>query len=272
MEHSLVLQVSPLPLILIVNLAVNYIYYIISYSYFHPCPHSHYRCRPYVDHANTARHADNGMALEQTYKTHRVIIREWTCDIGFSEANAFGYWTNVLNPVQHQSMIDFRKQCIYEDLIYLAAFFKYTKQDVEDLWTGGGGAAAVDEECSDDEPSTPNTMPQTPNRESERKRLKATPVSIGGVKHAQKNLPKGCYNKVVQATGESGSTYVQFQPTPLIEGSDSVHKNPYQQYPCSYRACKKKIRTYCACESVEPGSRVTMYCPTHFAAHCAAEQ
>jgi len=43
------------------------------------------RCRPFVDHANAARHSADGMALEISYKTHRIIIREWTCDVAMSE-------------------------------------------------------------------------------------------------------------------------------------------------------------------------------------------
>lgn len=51
----------------------------------------YYSARPFVDHANAYRQIPNGQALEVAYKTHRVTVRDWTCDQGMSEGNAFGW-------------------------------------------------------------------------------------------------------------------------------------------------------------------------------------
>ena len=190
--------------------------------------------------------------------------------------NAYGFWRYVQHKGSDESMVNFRKQCIYEDLVSLAETgkFTFTKQHVDDLWTNGGGAACgVDDSIDADGAGapTPTNMPPTPDRASS-KRLKINPILIGNVAHKLKTLPKSCYNVVEHIEGEGEGPSVQFKQTPLKGGSTTVHKNQYPQYHCSVPKCPSKVRTYCACEAVGAGGRVTMYCAMHFALHANQTQ
>jgi hypothetical protein len=208
----------------------------------------------------------NGQALEQSFKTHRIIVRDWTCDVAMSEANAYGYWTNKLHrderdPHHDDSTLVFRKKAVYEDMLVLASTgdFDFSVAHVNAVFNGatapaGGGAAAT--------PLTP-TAPISPAKPAGfrgKRCLPVTPVVLGDVAHRLKMVPAGHYNKL-EAAGADGIRFAQVPPTNIGQ---------YPQYRCSFTGCKKKIRTYCVCETTEIGGSKTIYCDTHFAAHAAS--
>ena len=112
--------------------------------FYYPQNHgSYYACRPFVDHANAYRMMDNGHAMEEAFKTHRVTMRDWTCSNGMSEANGFGYFTNSLFPLSTEGALEFRKRVAWEDLTALLPEFHYTQQISARSFSVGASAAAT---------------------------------------------------------------------------------------------------------------------------------
>lgn len=233
--------------------------------------------RPYVDHANQGKQKGD-CALEKSFKTHRIAVRDWTGDVAQSESNGFWWWNTHEHPAgdpEHDSTFrGFRMQSIYEDLLRLAdkgvntGRTLFTADAVNLLFKGSASTATatVAEEASDfgplhSAPAAPNSDDDGAGPAKKRARLHVPPVMAGGVAHVHVSLPKGHCNAVQMLNGE-----------PVFDEANGVHnfdpvesKNKYPSYRCSYPTCKRRVRMYCKCDQKFP--QKTMMCSTHFAAH-----
>ena len=225
--------------------------------FYYPQNHgSYYACRPFVDHANAYRMMDNGHAMEEAFKTHRVTMRDWTCSNGMSEANGFGYFTNSLFPLSTEGALEFRKRVAWEDLTALLPEFHYTQQDIDEVFLGGrvGSSYDLSSPCS-----SGAATPVQANTPIKKKRRTARSIQYNGVGHLLKKIPGGHVNHLV----EEGEGTVAFRKI------DAAKIDKYPQYHCSYASCKARVRSYCACQPAEVGTSMIVYCNDHFASHVA---
>jgi hypothetical protein len=82
------------------------------------------------------------------------------------------------------------------------------------------------------------------------------------VDHFVKAIPAG-YNNVIEAREAGGTQFKEF-PEAL--------KRKYQHYRCSFAECKRRVRTYCACEATIVGGSKTIWRNLHFSIHAQQAQ
>ena len=232
-------------------------------TFYYPHNHgSYFAARPYVDHANENRMMQDGHALEESVKTHRVAMRSWTCDIGMSEANALGFWVNGTSAPIKEGAMSFRKQVAWEDLVALEPQFHYTLADVESIFFADTNRQVADEA---EDPGTPagsyeEPTPVQASTPTKKKRRTARSIKYNGVGHNLKKIPGGHVNHLVEGDVEGTVVFTKID-------ADKIDK--YPQYHCSYAGCNGRIRTYCACQPAEAGTSMIVYCNVHFVSHVA---
>lgn len=156
-------------------------------------------------------------------------------------------------PDHDDTVITFRKKCVYEDLLLLCDEFSFTPDHVHSLFGGADGNMVP--------PAAPPVAPAaTPSSSGARARLPVTPIVVGNNAHSRVSIPAGC-SYVVKGVGGGDQGGLEFEPL------GSGRKTAYQQYHCSWEGCLRRVRTYCVCESVAVGSHPTMYCDQHYTAH-----
>lgn len=212
----------------------------------------YYEARPYVDHANENRVE---VPMEKTYGTNRIIVRDWTCDLEMSEANALGWWNNHMHPDKKDSAVHFRKALIKEQLQELELGFLYGPDDVERLFASGSGGANAEAAAVAGGALAPSPVAvRTPNG---KKRVKVDPIVTGPVAHKLKMIPAGHKNKVIDVGG-------------VLQFATITGKSKYHSWRCSQPGCKKLVRTYCMCEATVAEGYKTMLCHDHYALHAAS--